>query len=317
MVGVSQRDIEPNETGMLAVGDGHQVYWETWGNPDGVPVVFLHGGPGGGCWPGHRDLFDPVRHFVVFFDQRGCGRSRPLASEADADLSVNTTRHLIADMEQIRRLVGVDRWVVYGLSWGSTLGLAYAETHPDRVAGAMLGLFGPGTRQQVRWITEGVAPIFAPQWERFASHVPDRLDGLTLVEAYNRLLFDPDPDVQTAAALEWCIWEDAHMSLAPGSEPRLQHEDPSFQLLFARLVTHYWSNGCFLGETELVDNAHRLDGIPGVMVQGKFDISSPIEGPWRVSRSWSGVELVVVDDAGHGGGSLTEALSAGLERATS
>lgn len=302
---------------MLAVGDGHEIFWETWGNPDGLPVVFLHGGPGGGCSPGHRNLFDPERYHVLFFDQRGCGRSRPLASEPDADLDANTTHHLIRDIELLRELMGVERWAVYGLSWGTTLGVAYAEAHPDRVIGVMLGLVGLTTRREVQWITEGVGRIFAPEWQRFASFVPDDLASMRLVEAYNLMLFDRDPDVRAAAALEWCTWEDAHMGFAPDSGPRLQLEDPEFQLRFARLVTHYWSNAAFLGETELMDNATRLDGIPGVLVHGRYDVSSPIETPWRLSKRWTNAELVVVDDAGHGGDSLGDAFSEGLRRVTS
>jgi proline iminopeptidase len=302
---------------MLPVGDDHEVYWETWGNPSGIPVVFVHGGPGGECRPGHREMFDPDRYHVVFFDQRGCGRSRPLAGDSDADLSANTTRHLIRDLEMIREHVWIDRWAVYGLSWGTTLGLAYVEAHPDRVIGAMLGLVGLTTKREVAWITEGVARIFAPEWERFASFVPADLSNLPLVDAYARMLFDPDPEVCAAAANEWCRWEDTHMGLAPGSGPRLQNEDPAYKLQFARLVTHYWGNGAFLGETELMDNAVRLQGIPGVLVHGRYDVSSPIETPWRLSQAWGTAELVVVDDAGHGGGSLTDAFASGLNRVTS
>lgn len=311
---VSRRDIEPNQTDLLDVGDGHHVYWESWGDPAGIPVVFVHGGPGGGCHPGDRDMFDPTRYHVVFFDQRGCGRSRPLAREADADLSANTTNHLIADMESLRSLLEIDKWVVYGLSWGTTLGLAYAEAHPDRVIGVMLGLVGLTTPREVAWITEGVARIFAPEWERFSSFIPPELADLRLVEAYNRLLFDPDPDVRAEAAHEWCVWEDTHMGLAPGAGPRLQLKDPGFKLELARLVTHYWSNGAFLGDTQLMDNAPLLNGIPGVLVHGRYDVSSPIETPWRLSRVWDTAELVVVDDAGHGGGSLMEAFITGLEK---
>lgn len=300
-------------SGLSDVGDGHRVFWETYGNPDGTPVVFLHGGPGGGCSPGHRNLFDPDRYHVLFFDQRGCGRSRPLASEPDADLSTNTTHHLIGDIELLREQLNIEKWVVYGLSWGTTLGLAYAEAHPERVSGIMLGLIGLSTPREVHWITEGVARIFAPQWERFASFVPVELADLPLVEAYNQLLFDPDPEVCAAAAHEWCIWEDTHMGLAPDSGPRLQLEDPEFKLGFARLVTHYWSNGAFLGDTELMDKAPSLNGIPGVLVHGRYDVSSPIETPWRLSLAWETAELVVVDDAGHGGGSLMDAFSAGLD----
>lgn len=297
---------------MLDVGEGHRMYWESWGDPTGIPVVFLHGGPGGGCSPGHRDLFEPDRYHVVFFDQRGCGRSRPQARDADADLTSNTTHHLIRDVEQLREHVGMDQWAVMGLSWGTTLGLAYSEAHPERVTGVLLGLVGLTTRREVSWITEGVGRVFAPEWERFASFVPPDLADLPLVGAYARLLFDPDPVVRARAAHEWCVWEDAHMGLAPGSGPRLQDEEPGFQLEFARLVTHYWANAAFLGETELLDKVSRLSGIPAVLVHGRYDVSSPIESPWRLARAWDTAQLVVVDDAGHGGGSMQQALIDGL-----
>lgn len=309
--------LEPHNSGLLAVDDGHEVYWETWGNEDGIPVVFVHGGPGGGCSPGHRKLFDPELYRVLFFDQRGCGRSTPSAAEPDVDLSTNTTHHLVEDMERLRTHLDIEKWAVYGLSWGTTLGLAYAQRHPEHVTGAMLGLVGLTTRREVDWITRGVGRIFYPQWERFATFVPDDLRHLPLVEAYAELLFDPDPDVRASAAYEWCRWEDAHMGLAPGAGPRLQLESARFQLEFARLVTHYWSNGAFLGDHELMDNVYRLDGIPGVLVHGRYDVSSPIQTPWLLAERWETAELVVVDDAGHGGGSLPEEFARGLERVTS
>lgn len=314
MVGPRHLTESSAPSGLLEVGEGHQIFWETYGSPGAMPVVFLHGGPGGGCTPGHRSLFDADRHHVLFFDQRGCGRSRPLACEPDADLSANTTHHLIRDIETLREFLGFEDWVVYGLSWGSTLGLAYAETHPDRVTGVVLGLVGLTTPREVEWITEGVARIFAPAWERFASFVPEDLNHLPLVKAYARLLFDPDPDMRAAAAREWCIWEDAHMGFAADAGPRLQAADPDFQLQFSRLVTHYWDNGAFLGPTELMDNAHRLNGTPGVLVHGRYDVSSPIETPWRLSQAWETAELMVVDDSGHGGGSMTHALIEALNR---
>lgn len=312
----SRRDVEPNETGRLEVDAGQSIYWESWGNEGGAPVVFLHGGPGGGCSPGHRELFDPDRYRVVFFDQRGCGRSTPSAAEPDADLSHNTTHHLMADIEAIRSLLSIDRWVVYGLSWGTTLGLAYAEHHPEHVTGVMLGLVGLSTSSEVDWITNGVGRIFYPEWRRFADFVPEELRHLRLVDAYAQLLFHRDPGMRDAAALEWCRWEDAHMGLAPDAGPRLQLEDPSFRLQFARLVTHYWRNAAFLGETELLDNAHVLDGIPGVLVHGRYDVSSPIRAPWLLAEAWQTAELVVVDDAGHGGGSLMRAFGEGLAAVT-
>jgi proline iminopeptidase len=313
---VERRDIEPNESGMLDVGDGQRVYWETWGNASAIPVVYVHGGPGSGCHPGARETFDPDRYNVVFFDQRGCGRSRPLAREPDADLSTNTTQHLIRDMEMIREHVGVEKWAVAGFSWGSTLGLAYAEAHPERVIGVLLGLVGLTTDREVAWITEGVGRVFAPEWERFSSFVPDDLADLPLVAAYAEMLFDADPSVRASAADEWCRWEDAHMGLAPDAGPWLQQQEPGFKLEFARLVTHYWTNAAFLGQTELMDGLSRLEGIPGVLVHGRYDVSSPIETPWRVSQAWDGAELVVVDEAGHGGGSMLDSFISGLEKVT-
>lgn len=310
------RDIAPLRDGRIETGDGNSVYWETWGNPAGVPIVFVHGGPGSGCTPGHRNFFDPTQHHVIFFDQRGCGRSRPLAADDDSSLHSNTTQNLISDIENIRMHLEIDTWTVLGVSWGTTLGLAYAQAHPDRVSGVILVAVGLTTRREVRWITEGVGRLFAPQWERFSSFVPDDLADLPLIDAYAALLADPDPDVRLQAAREWCLWEDAHVSMAPGATPSLQHEDAGFQLNFARLVTHYWSNGAFLGETELMDNAHVLDDTPGFLIHGKYDVSSPIETPWRLSREWKSAELMVVEDSGHGGGSMLEISRDALARVT-
>ena len=239
--------IEPYDSGMLDVGDGHQVYWECCGNPAGKPALYLHGGPGSGCSPGQRRFFDPDAYRVVLFDQRGCGRSRPLASEPDADLSANTTAHLIADIEALRQLHGVERWTVLGLSWGTTLGLAYAQAHPQRVDALVLALVTTTSRREVEWITRDVGRIFPREWDRFAAAVPDTLRHLPLVDAYATLLFDADPAVREHAAREWCAWEDAHVSLTPGHRPNPRYDDPEFRLRFARLVTHYWRHAAFLG----------------------------------------------------------------------
>ncbi|HVM17459.1 MAG TPA: prolyl aminopeptidase [Gaiellaceae bacterium] len=306
-------------TGMLDVGDGHRVYWECCGNPRGLPVLYFHGGPGSGATPGQRRFFDSERHLAVLFDQRGSGRSRPLASEPDADLAVNTTHHLIADAEALREHLGVERWAaILGLSWGSTLGLAYAQAHRDRVAGVVLGLVTTTSRREVEWVTEGVGRIFPEQWHRFAEAVPERLRHLRLVDAYAELLFDPDPAVREHAAAEWCAWEDAHVSLTPGWTPSLRYEDPEFRLRFARLVTHYWRHAAFLEEEQLLRDAPTLDGVPGVLIHGRWDVSSPLETPWRLSRGWATSRLVVLDDAGHGGGdSLTAAITGALRDLTS
>ncbi len=294
--------IEPYDSAMLDAGDGHRVYWECCGNPNGRPALFLHGGPGSGCSVNQRRFFDPARYRIVLFDQRGCGRSRPLASTPDADLSSNTTGHLIADIELLREHLGIRRWTILGLSWGTTLGLAYAQTYPDRVDAMVLGLVTTTSRREVRWVTYDVGRIFPQEWDRFAAMVPAEMRDLPLVNAYAALLFDPDPVVRERAAAEWCRWEDTHVSLTPGHalDPRFQ--DPEFRLRFSRLVTHYWSHAAFVEDGQLIRNATLLSGIPGVLIHGRYDISSPLETAWRLSQRWATSELHVLDDAGHGGG---------------
>ncbi len=294
--------IEPYDSGLLDVGDGQQVYWECCGNPDGKPALYLHGGPGSGCTPGQRRFFDPDAYRAVLFDQRGSGRSRPLANEPDADLSVNTTVHLIADIEALRRLLGVERWVVLGLSWGATLGQAYAQAHPQRVEALVLGAVTTTSRREVEWITHDVGRIFPREWDRFAAAVPDALRRLPLVDAYATLLVDADPAVRERAAREWCAWEDAHVSLAPGYRPNPRYDDPEFRLRFARLVTHYWRHAAFLEDDQLLRDAPTLDGIPGELIHGRYDVSGPLETAWRLSQRWTTSRLHVIDDAGHGDG---------------
>lgn len=304
---------EPYAHGLLDVGDGHQVYWECCGNPEGRPALYLHGGPGSGCTPGQRRFFDPALYRAVLFDQRGSGRSRPLASEPDADLSTNTTAHLILDIETLREYLGVESWTVLGLSWGSTLGLAYAQAHPRRVNALVLALVGTTSRREVEWLTRDVGRIFPEAWDRFASAVPDRLKHLPLVDAYAQLLFDPDPNVRDHAAREWCAWEDAHVSLTPGHRPSPKFEDPEFRLRFARLVTHYWRHAAFLEQDQLLRAAALLNGIPGVLIHGRYDVSSPLETAWRLSQRWTTSRLHVLEDAGHGGGdTFLEAVLAAL-----
>jgi proline iminopeptidase len=295
-------EIEPYAGGMLDVGDGHHVYWECCGNPHGKPALFLHGGPGSGCTAGQRRFFDPAAYRVVLFDQRGSGRSRPLPLQPDADLSANTTLHLISDIEALRRLHGVERWTILGLSWGTTLGLAYAQTYPQRVNALVLALVTTTSRREVEWLTHDVGRIFPREWHRFAEAIPDPLRHLPLVDAYATLLFDPDPAMREHAAREWCAWEDAHVSLAPGHRPSPRYEDPAFRLRFARLVTHYWRHAAFLEEEQLIRDISILDGIPGVLIHGRYDVSSPLETAWQLNQRWSTSRLQVLDDMGHGGG---------------
>lgn len=307
-------EIEPYAHGMLDAGDGHLGYWEVCGNPDGKPAVVLHGGPGSGCRPGWRRFFDPDRYRVVLFDQRGCGRSRPHASDPGTDLSTNTTSHLVADMEQLRRHLGIEQWLLLGASWGSTLGLAYAERHPERVSEIVLVAVTSGRRREIDWITQDVGRIFPAEWARFRAGVPEAERDGRLVEAYHRLLNHPDPAVRDQAARDWCAWEDAHVSLAPDHRPNPRYDDPVFRMAFVRLATHYWSNDCFLEDGVLLREAGRLAGIPGVMIHGRLDVSGPLETAWELAQAWPDSELVVVGDAGHSSASMTGVILAATNR---
>jgi proline iminopeptidase len=306
---------EPLSAGMLDVGDGHQIYWETAGNPTGKPAVILHGGPGAGMSPRTRRMFDPTRYFIVQFDQRQCGRSTPHAGEAVVDLSTNTTQHLIADIERLREHVGVDRWLVWGASWGTTLALAYAEEHPAHVSEMILASVGTTSRSEVEWITRAMGRVFPEQWERFRDGVrTDDRDG-DLAAAYARLLESPDPEVHERAATRWCEWEDTHVATYPGYEHETRYDDPRFRLCFARLVTHYWSSAGFLENGQLFRNAHRLAGIPILMVHGQLDISGPLDTAWELNKVLPDAELVVIGDEGHGGGdSMLGAIIAATDR---
>lgn len=287
--------IEPHSRGMLDVGDGHRVYWESCGNQSGKPAVAFHGGPGSGCGPAWRRYFNPDVYRIVLFDQRGCGRSTPHASEPGVDLSVNTTTHLVNDIERLRRHLGIERWLVLGASWGSTLALAYAEAFPKRVSEMVLFSVGTTSREEVEWVTRGVGSLFPGAWERFREGAPaaDR-DG-DLPGAYLRMLLDPDETVHTKAAAEWCAWEQA---LAGRPDPR--YDDARFRLAFARLVTHYWHHAGFIKDGALIRDANRLARIRGVLIHGTADVSSRIEVAERVNRAWPGSALIRVEDAGHG-----------------
>lgn len=293
--------IEPYDSGLLDVGDGQQLYWECCGNPNGKPALYLHGGPGAGSSAGARRYFDPDAYRAVLLDQRGAGRSRPRASAPEADLSVNTTQHLIADIERLREFHGIEQWAaVLGISWGTTLGLAYAQAHPERVRGVVLALVTTTSRSEVEWITEDCGRIFPREWDRFAAFVPDAMRHMRLVDAYAALLRDPDPAIHVPAAREWCAWEDTHVSLAPGHTPDPRFQDTEFSVRFARLVTHYWSNSAFLDENQLIRDAPLLDGLPGILIHGRYDVSSPLQTPWRLSQLWATSRLHILDDAGHG-----------------
>jgi proline iminopeptidase len=298
-VGALYPEIEPFDNGWLEAGDGQRLYWEVCGDPAGAPAVVLHGGPGSGCTPFLRRLFDPAVFRVVLVDQRGCGRSTPHAGDVTTSLDANTTWHLVADIERLREHLAIERWLVFGGSWGATLALVYAETYPERVSALVLGSVTTTRRREIEWLYRDVAPLFPEQWERFRSGVPeDERDG-DLVEAYARLLASPDAGVRLSAAEEWCRWESASVSARPGPALATRFTDPRYAFAFARIVTHYFRHGAWLEDGQVLRNAGRLAGIPGVMVHGRLDLQAPLVTAWELSKAWPRAELVVVENAGH------------------
>ncbi|OOF20912.1 prolyl aminopeptidase [Salinivibrio sp. IB574] len=306
--------IEPFNSGMLEVSDGHSIYWEEVGHPEGTPAIYLHGGPGSGCGPGARRNFDPEAYRAILFDQRGCGRSLPLMSEPDADLSTNTTDHLIADIEALREHLNIDNWVVVGGSWGVTLGLVYAQRYPERVRAMVLGAVTTGTRREIDWITRDMGRVFPREWERFCALVPEAKQSGDITAAYARLLADPDPKIREQAALEWCRWEDIHVSLMPDWKPDPRYREPEFSLIFSRAVTHYWSHDCFLKDGELMAGINRIGDIPAVLIHGRWDISGPLDIALALHRAWPKSELCILEEAGHGGIGFPEAMTAALDK---
>src|SRR4051794_11805867 len=300
--------VEPYRSGWLELTDGQSLYWETVGTPAGTPVVYLHGGPGSGSTPGARRLFDPASFRAVLYDQRGCGRSRPLVSDPSTDLSTNTTAHLVADLERLREYLGIERWTVLGVSWGVTLGLVYAQRRPERVTARVLAAVTTGTGGETDWIPRGRGRVFPAEGERFVGHLPPAAQQGDLAAGYAQLLADPNPRLRERAAREWCAWEDTHVSLMPGWSPNPRYDDPTFRMVFARLVTHYWSHGCFLDEDQILGRMDRLAGIPAVLIHGRHDISSPLDTAWHLHRAWPDSRLVILDDAGHGGADFIAAV---------
>lgn len=292
--------IAPYEHGMLEVGDGNLAYWEVCGNPRGKPAVVLHGGPGSGCTPWHRRLFDPSAYRVVLLDQRNCGRSTPHASAPDTDLANNHTANLIADLELLRQHLHLDRWLVAGGSWGSLLALAYAEAHADRVTQMILWGVATGRRKEFDWLFRGgVAILFPEQWERLRAGVPAVKQDRDVVEAYYRLLNDPNPVIRERAATAWCTWESATPAWPPARGLSRRFADPAFALAYARIVTHYVVHNAWLEDESLLRGADALRNIPGIMVNGRFDFQAPIGWAWDLKRVWPSAEYVIVDDAGH------------------
>nr|WP_053777521.1 prolyl aminopeptidase [Gordonia sp. NB41Y]KOY49449.1 proline iminopeptidase [Gordonia sp. NB41Y] len=295
-------EIEPYADGHLPTTDGHEIYWETSGNPEGKPVVFVHGGPGGGTAGNQRRFFDPARYRIVLFDQRNCGRSRPHVADG-ADLSTNTTPHLIADMEALREHLGIESWQVFGGSWGSTLGLAYAQAHPDRVTELVLRGIFLLRRSEIDWYYNGGAShIYPDVWESYLDPIPEAERDGDLVAAYHRLLTSDDPAVAQAAARAWTGWEQATSYLLPKpTEAAAAKEDagPRFDLAFAAIENHYFVNHGFLEDGQLLRDIDRIAHIPAVIVQGRYDVVCPMRSAWDLHRAWPSASLHIVDDAGH------------------
>jgi proline iminopeptidase len=304
--------IEPFEQGLLDVGDGNCIYWEASGNPTGKPALVVHGGPGSGSGSGNRKYFDPAQYLLVQFDQRGCGRSTPHASDPSTDMSTNTTQHLLGDMEALREHLQIERWQLYGGSWGSTLILAYAERHPSRVSEIVLLGATTTRRSEIDWLYRGVGRFFPEEWAQFRAVVDDD----DVVAAYARLLESSDSSVRERAASEWLAWEDAVISLEPKGKPNAYSDRPPHaQLAFVRICTHYFSHGAWLREGQILDEAHRLSGIPGVIIHGRLDLGSPVGTAWELAQAWPDAELVVVSDSGHtGSDAMRQAALAATER---
>jgi proline iminopeptidase len=286
--------IEPYRIHTISVSDGHQLYIEECGNPQGVPAVFVHGGPGAGCELYHRQFFDPDVFRIVLFDQRGCGRSRP-----HAELQGNTTQQLVGDMETIRELLGIGRWVVFGGSWGSTLGLVYAQTHPERVLGLILrGIFLCRPRD-IRWFyQDGASALLPDYWQDYLDVIPaeERAD---MVGAYYRRLTGTNEVARMAAAKEWSLWEGRCSTLLPKAAVVDHFANPATALSLARIECHYFMNDSFLLPNQILEHAHRLHDIPGVIVHGRYDVVCPLEQAWALHLAWPQAELKVIADAGH------------------
>lgn len=301
--------IEPYDSGMLEAGDGNRVYWEVCGNPEGKPALVVHGGPGSGCGEGWRRLFDPERYRVVLSDQRGCGRSTPHASDPATDMRHNTTWHLVADMERLRERLGIERWLLHGGSWGSTLLLAYAERHPERVSEIVIGAVTTTRRREIDWLYRGVGRFFPREWEHFLAGASGTPRDGDVLAAYARLTGHPEAAVRERATAAWCAWEDVVLSGETGGAAHPYGDRPSRdRLALVRICAHYFSHGAWLEEGVLLREAGRLAGIPGVLVHGRLDLSSPLETAWELASAWPGAELHVVESAGHLGTPATRDL---------
>jgi proline iminopeptidase len=286
--------IEPYDTGHLDVGDGHSIYYEQSGNAAGKPVVFLHGGPGGGCTAKMRQFFNPEFYRIVLFDQRGSGKSRP-----HAHLEANTTWHLVADIERLRERLDIDRWQVFGGSWGSTLALAYAQTHPDRVTEFVLRGIFMLRKSEINWFYQfGASEIFPDRWQRFLEPIPES-ERHDLLHAYHKFLTSDDDEVRLRAARAWSVWEGSSCMLIPNPEVEQIFSAAEVALSMARIECHYFVNDGFMKQNQLLENIDRIRHIPAVIVHGRYDIVCPLISAWDLVQEWPEAELRIVPDAGH------------------
>ena len=308
-------DIEPYETGVLDTGDGNLVYWETCGNPDGVPALIVHGGPGSGCSARSRRAFDPEKFRIILFDQRNCHRSRPHASDPAADMSLNTTQHLIDDMERLREHLGIEKWLLNGASWGSTLILAYAQQHPGRVSEIIIQAVTTTRQAETDWLYRGAGRFYPEAWDRFREGVPEGERDGDLLAAYARLMENPDRAVRERAAADWLTWEDAVISNEPNGVPGMYSDrDVDGQIAFVRICAHFFSNGAWLEEDQLLRNAHKLAGIPAVLGHGRHDMGSPVQTAWELAKAWPDARLHIAEDSGHAGSkALQQVMLAAVE----
>jgi len=288
--------------GRLDVGQGNRIYWEARGNPDGRPALIVHGGPGSGRPRGSHKGFDPDVFRIVSFDQRGCGDSEPHASDPATEMAYNTTEHLIADMEALRQHLNIDRWLLFGGSWASTLILAYAQRHPERVAGIVLVGVTMTRPQEIDWLYRGLRLLLPIEWERFRAGVPEEHRDVNLVESYRQLLESPDAGVRDRAARDWCAWEDAVIAHEHRGHPGQYSAKPDAAMLgFVRICTHYFAHRAWLDDGQLLRDAQRLRGIPGVMIHGRLDLSCPLRTAWELAQAWPDAELRIIGDSGHTG----------------
>jgi proline iminopeptidase len=286
-------EIEPTASGLLDVGDGHRLYWEECGRRDGIPVVFLHGGPGAGASAAHRRFFDPGAYRIVIFDQRGAGRSKPLGALHD-----NTTPHLVADLERLRAHLGIDRWLVFGGSWGSTLALAYGEAHPEACLGFILRGIFLCRPSEIRWFLYGMREVFPDVWGRFASFIPDDERG-DLLAAYRKRLEHPDRAVHMPAARAWSLYEGACSTLLPSDDAMKHFGDDIVALGLARIEAHYFAHRIFLPENSLLARIDRIRHLPATIIQGRYDMVCPAVSAFDLHHAWPEAEFIVVPDSGH------------------